>query len=232
MKQLLLIGVLAISAIVVLIACGGGTNVNVNTSNYNSNYNSNSNSNGSYIGNAANTVSNAASSMMTASPESFAKDAAQGGMAEVKMGQLAAKNAKDPEIRKFGQMMVTDHGKAGDELKALATKKNYQLPSDIGSHQSTYDKLSKLTGADFDKQYVDEMVSDHESDLKDFQRQADNGSDPDVKAFAAKVVPVIQKHLDAIKAIQAKMNGSGGSSTSNSNSMSNTKMSNANTKKK
>jgi Predicted outer membrane protein len=148
-------------------------------------------------------------------------------MFEVKMGQLAAKNAKDPEVKKFGQMMVSDHGKAGDELKALAAKKNYQLPTDIGSHQSTYDKLSKLTGADFDKEYVDEMVSDHESDLKDFQRQADNGSDPDVKAFAAKVVPVIQKHLDAIKAIQAKMNG-GGATNANTGGM----MSNKNANKK
>jgi putative membrane protein len=221
MKQLLLIGALTISAIVVLIACGGGnTNVSVNSnSNYNSN--SNSNSNGSYIGNAANSVSNAASSMMTASPESFAKDAAEGGMAEVKMGQLAAKNAKDPEVKKFGQMMVTDHSKANDELKALAAKKNYQLPTDIGSHQSTYDKLSKLTGADFDKQYVDEMVDDHETDVKDFQREAENGTDPDVKAFAAKTLPTLQKHLDAIKAIQAKMNN-GGTNSNMSGSAANT----------
>ena len=225
MKQLLLIGTLTFAAIVVLIACGGGsTNVNVNSSNYNSNYNSNSN--GSYIGNAANAISNTASSMMTASPESFAKDAAEGGMTEVKLGQLAEKNAKDPEVKKFGQMMVTDHGKADDELKALAAKKNWQLPNDIGSNQSTYDKLSKLNGADFDKEYVDQMVDDHESDLKEFQRQADNGSDPDLKAFAAKGVTMIQKHLDAIKAIQAKMNG-GGSMSNTSGSAANTgKMSN------
>jgi putative membrane protein len=220
MKQLLLIGGLTISAIVVLIACGGGGS---NNSNNTSNYNSNSNSNGSYVGNAANTISNAASSVMTASPESFAKDAAQGGMAEVKLGQLASQKASDPEIKKFGQMMVTDHGKANDELKQLAAKKNMQLPNDIGSHQSTYDKLSKLSGADFDKQYVEAMVDDHESDLKEFQRQADNGTDPDIKAFAAKVAPVIQKHLDAIKAIQAKMNGSGGNANSGTNMKANTK---------
>jgi putative membrane protein len=154
---------------------------------------------------AANTVANAVSSATTASPEAFMKDAAQGGMAEVKMGQLATKNAKDPEIKKFGQMMVTDHTAAGKDLAALVKKKNFTLPTDIGSHQSTYDKLSKLTGADFDKAYVNEMVNDHEADLKEFQKQAANSSDPDVKAFAAKVVPVVQKHLDAIKAIQAKM---------------------------
>jgi putative membrane protein len=222
MKQLLLIGVLAVAAIVVLIACGGGTSVNVNTNSIANSAGNAANAIANLASTAANSISNTASSTMTASPESFAKDAAQAGMAEVKIAQLAAKNAKDPEVKKFAQMMVTDHGKANDELKALAAKKNYQLPTDIGSHQSAYDKLSKLNGADFDKEYVDDMVSGHESVLKDFQRQADNGTDPDVKAFAAKYVPVVQKHLDAIKAIQAKMN-SGSSSTS-----SNT----ANTKKK
>ena len=138
MKQLLLIGTLTVSAIVLLIACGGdNTNVSINA-NHNGNYNSNSNSNGSYIGNAANSVSNAASSMMTASPESFAKDAAEGGMAEVQMGKLAATNAKDPDVRAFGQMMVTDHSKANDELKALAQKKGYQLPADVGSAAVTF----------------------------------------------------------------------------------------------
>ena len=226
MKQLLLIGVLAISAIVVLIACGG-TSVNVNTNSLANSAGNAANAVANLASTATNSISNTASNAMTASPESFAKDAAQGGMAEVKIGQLAAKNAKDPEVKKFAAMMVTDHGKANDELKALAAKKNYQLPTDIGSHQSAYDKLSKLNGADFDKEYVNDMVSGHESVLKDFQRQAENGTDPDVKAFAAKYVPVVQKHLDAIKAIQAKMNGSSSSSSSTSNTASN-----ANTKKK
>ena len=226
MKQLLLIGTLTVSAIVLLIACGGdNTNVSINA-NHNGNYNSNSNSNGSYIGNAANSVSNAASSMMTASPESFAKDAAEGGMAEVQMGKLAATNAKDPDVRAFGQMMVTDHSKANDELKALAQKKGYQLPADVGSHKSDIDSLTKEKGADFDKDYVDKMVDDHETDVKEFQRQADNGSDPDVKAFAAKTLPTLQKHLDRIKQIQAKMNGAGGNSNTSSSAANTSKTSN------
>ena len=221
MKQLLLICALAISAIVVLIACGGGnTNVSVNSTNSNSN--SNSNSNGSYMGNAANSVSNAVGSVMTPSPESFMKDAAEGGMAEVQMGKLAASKAKDPAVKAFGQMMVTDHSKANDELKALAQKKNFQLPADIGSHKSDMDDLSKENGADFDKDYVDKMVDDHETDVKNFQREAENGTDPDVKAFAAKTLPTLQKHLDAIKAIQAKMNGGGGNSNSTSGTAANT----------
>jgi putative membrane protein len=135
----------------------------------------------------------------------FMAEAAGGGMAEVEMGKLAGTKARNPEVRKFGAMMVTDHGKAGDELKTLAAKKGVTLPPDIGSHKSTFDKLNGLSGADFDKEYVDEMVNDHETDVKAFKDAAENAQDPDVKAFAAKVLPVIQKHLDAIKAIQTKM---------------------------
>jgi putative membrane protein len=164
----------------------------------------NSNS-GSTLGNAANAVSNAMSKMTTDSPADFVKEAAQGGMAEVELGQLASKNAQDPEVKKFGQMMVSEHGKANAELKTLAGKKNWTMPTDIGSHKSTMDKLQGLKGADFDKAYVDEMVSDHEKDLKAFQQQGQSGTDPELKEFAAKTATVIQKHLDAIKAIQAKM---------------------------
>jgi putative membrane protein len=219
MKQLLLIGALTVSAIVVLIACGGTTNVNVNA-NHASNSANNANS-GSTMGNAVNSVANAASSVMTPSPESFVKDAAEGGMAEVEMGKLAASKAKDPEVKKFGQMMVTDHTAANNELKALAAKKNFQLPADAGSHKDDIDDLSKSTN--FDKDYVDAMVDDHETDVKMFQRFADNGSDPDLKAFAAKTLPTLQKHLDAIKAIQAKMNGGGSNSNAASTATANHK---------
>jgi len=186
-----------------LAACGETTNVN--TARLTNSAANVVNTATNAVTSAANSVANAVSGATTSSPESFMREAAQGGMAEVKMGTLASKNAKDAEVKKFGQMMVTDHTAAGKDLEALAKKKSFTLPTDIGSHQSTYDKLSKMTGADFDKAYVDEMVSDHEADLKEFQKQAENSSDADVKAFAAKVVPVIQKHLDAIKAIQAKM---------------------------
>jgi len=133
------------------------------------------------------------------------KEAAEGGMAEVEMGKLASQKAQNPDVKKFGQMMVTDHTAANTELKALAAKKNIALPADAGSHKSNMDALAKESGAGFDKAYVNDMVSDHEKDVSDFQKQADSSSDPDVKAFAAKTLPVLRKHLDAIKAIEAKM---------------------------
>jgi putative membrane protein len=202
MRNLLLL-VTALGLGGLLFACGDGANVN--TGRMSNSVTGAANTVANTVTSAANSVANAVSGATTSSPESFMKDAAQGGMAEVKMGELAAKNAKDPKVKKFGRMMVTEHGAAGKDLEALAKKKNITLPTDIGSHQSTYDKLSKMTGPDFDKEYVNEMVSDHESDLKTFEKQAENSSDPDVKAFAAKGVAMIKKHLEAINAIKAKI---------------------------
>lgn len=195
-------------------ACGGSTSVNVNTA-ANSGHNaansaantagSAANSVGNAVGSAANTVSNAASSMTTDAPDDFMKTAAQGGMAEVEMGKLAAQKATDPEVKKFGQMMVEDHTKANEELKALAAKKNVTLPTDLGSHQSDLDDLKKASGADFDKTYVKLMVNDHEKDVSEFQTQADKSTDADVKAFATKTVPTLKKHLETIQTISKRI---------------------------
>jgi len=189
------------------LACGpSNTNVNVTTNANRSNANS-----GSTLGNAANsvsnTVSNAASAVTGTSDSSFVNEAAIGGMSEVELGRLASTKATNPEVKKFGQMMVTDHSKANDELKALATKKGWTLPTEPdSSHKSTLDTLKSKNGADFDKEYVEEMVDDHETDVKAFEDKAKNATDPDLKAFAEKTLPTLRKHLDAIKAIQAKMN--------------------------
>jgi len=129
-----------------------------------------------------------------------------GGMAEVEFGNVAAKKATDPEVKKFAQMMVADHTKANADLKALAAKKNVTLPTELdSSHKSTLDSYNSETGADFDKDYVNDMVDDHEKDVAEFEKQSQNSTDADVKAFATKTLPTLKKHLDAIKAIKAKM---------------------------
>jgi putative membrane protein len=133
-------------------------------------------------------------------------DAALGGMTEVELGKLASTKATNPEVKKFGQMMVTDHSKANEELKALAAKKNFKLPTELdSSHKSMLDEMKGKSGGDFDEDYVEAMVDDHEDDVAAFEKQAQNSPDPDVKAFAAKTLPTLKKHLDAIKAIQSKM---------------------------
>jgi len=165
------------------------------------------NSFGNAYNSAANALSNAASSVTGSSDSSFVNEAAIGGMSEVDLGKLASTKAANAEVKKFGQMMVTDHSKANDELKALATKKGWTLPTEPdSSHKSTLDTLKSKNGADFDKEYVEEMVDDHETDVKAFEDKAKNATDPDLKAFAEKTLPTLRKHLDAIKAIQAKMN--------------------------
>ena len=194
------------------VACGStSTNVNVtaNTNHSNSMLGNASNSMAGAANSVANTVSNAASSVTGGSDTDFVEDAAVGGMAEVELGKLASTKAANAEVKKFGQMMVTDHTAANNQLKELATKKGWKLPTDLdSSHKSLADDLRSRTGADFDSEYVEEMVDDHETDVKAFQDKANNATDPDLKAFAQKTLPVLQKHLEAIKAIQAKMSNS------------------------
>jgi putative membrane protein len=128
--------------------------------------------------------------------ESFARSAGQGGMAEVKLGQLASEKAQNPKVKEFGQKMVGDHSKAGDELKSVAAKKNVTLPSDVTSKdQALAMRLSGLSGDAFDKAYISAMVKDHETDVAEFQKEADKGQDPDFKAFAGKTLPTLQEHL-------------------------------------
>jgi putative membrane protein len=142
-------------------------------------------------------------------PGDFLTKAAQGGMAEVQLGRLAQEHAASSVVKQFGQHMVDDHTKANNELKTLAAQKNVTLPQEINSDQkSEAEKLSKLSGADFDKEYIQYMVKDHEEDVEEFQKQANGGTDAEVKAFAAKTVPTLQGHLqmarDAAKTVGAK----------------------------
>jgi putative membrane protein len=156
-------------------------------------------------------MDNGASKMMKSADAHFAMKAAQGGMAEVKMGQLTADKAGSPDVKAFGQQMVDDHTKANDQLKSIAKDEGMTLPGDVNQkQQAMYDRLSKLSGADFDKQYVKSMVMDHQEDVKDFQKEANSGKDEKIKSFASQTLPTLQQHLDKIKSIQSKM-GSGSS---------------------
>ena len=136
----------------------------------------------------------------------FAVEAANGGMAEVVLGKLASEKATNQKVKDFGTMMVTDHSKANDELKALAHKLNITLPDSISSDESkTRDDLAKNSGADFDKAYVNNMVDDHKKDVKAFEDAAKNCKDSDLKAFANKTLPTLKMHLEAIEKIKKGM---------------------------
>ena len=136
----------------------------------------------------------------------FILEAASGGLMEVELGRYASTNAASARVKEFGRMMVTDHTKANTKLKAIAGKKNVTLPAaPTGKHQTHISDLTAKKGADFDKAYVAMMVDDHKEDVSKFQDEAKNGKDPDVKAFASSTLPVLQKHLKSIQAIQAGM---------------------------
>ena len=136
----------------------------------------------------------------------FVMEAAQGSMAEVELGQLAADKASNAKVKEFGQRMVTDHGKAGDELKTLAASKNITLPTAINAKQkATKDRLSKLSGAAFDRAYVADMVKDHQTDSVAFHKEATTGHDPEIKAWAGKTASVVDDHLKMVRDIQKEI---------------------------
>ncbi len=154
---------------------------------------------------SSNEMTNSKVSTMTGDT-GFMTKAALGGMAEVELGKLAATKAQSAEVKQFAQKMVTDHTKANDELKALAGEKNFSMPVRLDTkHQAVLDKLSGLSGAEFDKAYVEAMVADHAETVATFKSEADGGKDADAKAWAGKMLPNLQMHLEMIKGIQAKM---------------------------
>jgi putative membrane protein len=133
---------------------------------------------------------------VAAADKAFAQKAAIGGMAEVELGKLAQQKASSDQVKQFGARMVDDHSKANDELKQVASAKGLTLPSDLDAkHKSTMAKLQKLSGAQFDRAYMDDMVADHKEDVADFKKQASSGRDSDLKGFAAKTLPTLEDHL-------------------------------------
>lgn len=130
----------------------------------------------------------------------FANKAASGGMAEVKLGQLAADKGASDFVKQFGQRMVQDHSKANDDLKSVAAKDNITLPTDLDAKdQATYDRLSKLSGAAFDHAYLSDMMKDHKMDIALFQTEASSGKNSDLKDFATRTLPTLKQHLEMLQ---------------------------------
>ncbi|TSJ43332.1 DUF4142 domain-containing protein [Mucilaginibacter corticis] len=136
----------------------------------------------------------------------FAVDAANGGMTEIQLSQLATTKAVNSKVKDFANMMITDHTKAGDSLKAVATTKNITLPDSVNADsKKAIADLSAKSGADFDKAYVDKMVADHKATVDMFESASKSLKDPDLKAFVDKTLPTIKGHLDHINKIKAGM---------------------------
>lgn len=152
------------------------------------------------------TAATGATSSMDKADTDFMTKAAQGGLAEVDMGNMASSKATNADVKAFGNRMVTDHSKANDELKQLAATKGVTLPADVNDEQKkAMDAMSSKSGKDFDKTYMDDMVKDHETDVKEFEKASKSAKDADLKAWATKTLPTLQEHLKMAKDTQKKV---------------------------
>jgi len=130
----------------------------------------------------------------------FVSEALKGGQAEVAMGQLAEQNGKSSDVKSFGRRMVEDHTKMGEQMKMVASEEGLSTPSSP-SHDAEINKLKSLSGDDFDKEYIKMMLKDHESDLNEFKKEAQDGKSPKVKEAASQGAPIISEHLTMIRQI-------------------------------
>ncbi|MGH2649297.1 MAG: DUF4142 domain-containing protein [Ginsengibacter sp.] len=157
-------------------------------------------------------MSSAAADTMAVTPVNdnvadFAVKAANAGMTEITLGKMAEEKATVKNVKDYGAMLVKDHTAAADELKGIAASKNITLPVAPGDDmQKHIDALSKETGKDFDKDYINQMISDHKDAVDLFKDASLNSKDSAMKDFAAKTLPVLQKHLDKAQEIAKKNN--------------------------
>jgi len=163
----------------------------------------------------------AGSSGASATDTKFAHEAAIGSLMEVEMGKVALEKASNEKVKQFGQRMIDDHTKASDQLKTVAAKKSITLPTELDAKsKGMMDKMSAMSGAAFDKAYMKDMVNDHKKDISEFQKEASNGSDTDLKGFASQTLPILQEHLRLAQETAAAVNGKQTSSSSTSSSSS------------
>lgn len=237
MTNLELIKAAHIWALAVLLACGllafavkAGTgrqeqqNSNSN-SNQNSNSNTNSNTNTANANRSQNDNGNRRANRNTGDQagmgnpdQKFLMDAAIGGLMEVELGRWAVQKGTSDAVKQFGRRMVDDHSQANSELATLAASKGITLPTSLDEkHQKEVAKLTRLSGAAFDRAYAKMMVKDHEKAVSDFEKESTRGADADLKAFATKTLPTLQEHLQMARALDGTQRGNSNSSGSGSN---------------
>ncbi len=136
----------------------------------------------------------------------FVKKAVPGNLVEVRLGELAQQKGASDEVRKFGSHMMTDHARANEQLKQIASRLNLTAPDKLDEdQQKDVDRLSKLSGAEFDREYMDLMVSAHEKDIKAYEKQGKDGQNSDLKDFAQKSLPTLQEHLKMARDIRGRL---------------------------
>jgi putative membrane protein len=144
----------------------------------------------------------AATTTLSKADQTFIHQAAIAGMAEVAEAQLAVSKAQRDEVKQFAQRMIDDHTKANDELKQLLAGKQVTVPTTLDAkHKQEQARLEKLSGAAFDRAYIENQVKAHQQAVALFKNESETGKDPELKQFAAKVLPTLQEHHDAVVAL-------------------------------
>jgi putative membrane protein len=155
---------------------------------------------------ASDQSTNSQAGQMSSADHEFMMNAAKGGKAEVELGTLASQNASSPAVKQFGQRMVTDHTQANNRLQQIAQQQGMTLPDDLPDDaKQLKDRLTQEKGIQFDRTYMQNMVQDHQKDVAEFQQEADQGQDPDIKNFAATTLPVLKQHLQLAQADLSKI---------------------------
>jgi putative membrane protein len=147
----------------------------------------------------------------------FVTKAADGGQAEVQLAELAAQRAMNPEVKSFAQKLVDDHTKVNSELMSLASQKNVKVDVDDDKDRA-YNRLNKKSGSEFDQEFVEHMVDEHEKDVKMFEKAASDAKDPEVRAFASKHVADLREHLQQAQSLRQSVMPTGRTDSSSGRS--------------
>ncbi len=155
---------------------------------------------------AASVVMASAAQNLDKADSRFVTNAAEGGLAEVQLGQLAKEKASNKSVQDFGAQMVKDHTEANNDLKSVASSKGVTVPDSLNAKdKALYDRLSKLSGSQFDRAYMNAMVKDHQEDVSEFRKVSRTAKDPDVKSFASKTLPTLEHHLQMAEQTQKQL---------------------------
>jgi putative membrane protein len=140
----------------------------------------------------------------------FIADQIADGQAEVELGRIAQQRAANAQVKEFAQVMVRDHTEAGSELKQIAAKHNIQPAAGAkGDHNDLQERLGKLKGTEFDREYINAMIDDHEKAVSAIEDKADDNENSEVKQWAAKTLPTVRQHLDRAKQIKESLDRRG-----------------------
>jgi len=133
----------------------------------------------------------------------FIKAAASNGMAEIQLGKLASSRASREEVQEFARRLEKDHGEANVELLKIIDSQGLDVPRDMEPYIAAAKQLESLKGEAFDRAYLQHIIQEHEEAIASFSREAQEGQNPQLKAYASKMLPGLREHLKQARDLAA-----------------------------